>query len=94
MSSPLGPQLKLYFSEGRSPFPKADPQTVLSTYGAASLQRIEDLAEEIGKLTPDWSIYDLSTGTDWAVGEMKRRHPDLDDSAAKTLGWAFSYWNK
>lgn len=94
MTSPLGPQLRLYFSEGVSCYPKENPKAVLEAFGPASLRRVECLSEEIGALRPDWSAHDLVSATDWAIQEMKLRHPDLDDQGASVLGWAFSFWNK
>lgn len=89
-----GPQLKLFFSEGRSAYPKEDPEAVLSAFGPAALQRVETLSTETGLLAPDWSKHDLRSATEWAIQEMRRRHPDLDEEGARVLGWAFSYWNK
>lgn len=94
MTDELGPQLNLYFSRGLSPIPKINRAGVLLAYGATSLERVEKLAEEVGSLTLDWAVHDLASGTEWAIREMRHRHPDLDEQSARALGWAFSYWNK
>lgn len=94
MDTSLGPPLKLFFCEGQSSYPKEAPEAVLSTFGPEALQRVEALAAEIGHLTPDWSIHDLTSATEWAMQEMRRRHSDLDEEGLRVLGWAFSYRNK
>jgi hypothetical protein len=94
MTNPLGQQLGLYFSTGVSSYPKENPQAVLDAFGPAPLRRVESLSEEISALEPDWAAHDLASATEWAVDEMRRRHPDLDDQGAGVLGWAFSFWNK
>lgn len=88
MDKGLGPQLKLFFCEGRSSYPTEDPGSALSAFGPAALQRVRALSAEIGGLSPDWSVHDLGSATDWAVQEIRRRHPDLDEDGARILGWA------
>lgn len=67
---------------------------MLSVFGPAALQRVTALSVEVGDLRPDWSIHNLGSATEWAIQEMRRRHPDLNEEGARILGWAFSYWNK
>ncbi|HVI34411.1 hypothetical protein [Phenylobacterium sp.] len=94
MTNSLRQQLRLYLSEGVSSYPKRNPHAVLEVFGPDALRRVERLSEEIGGLEPDWTVHDLVSATHWAVHEMRRRHPDLDDQGASVLGWAFSFWNK
>jgi len=90
----LSAALKLYFAEDASSFPTQNPHAVETAFGSTVLSRIEALAAEVGSLKPDWNNHTLASATKWAEGEMKRRHTDLDDGGAATLGWPFSYWNK
>lgn len=92
--SPPGPAFRLYLSDGVSSYPDENPEAVLSTFGAATLERVEKVAAEMGALEPDWTVHDLVSGTEWAVREMVRRRPDLDEESQRMLAWAFSYWNR
>lgn len=94
MTTALDSALKLYFGDGTSAYPKENPQAVLAEFGPRLLEQVEALAAGISHLRPDWSKHTLASATEWAESEMKRLHPSLDDGSAKTLGWAFSYWNK
>lgn len=90
----LDEQLALYFSRDTSPYPKSNPEAVLSAYGAAALKRIEALVTDMESIAPDWSNDDLASATQRAVDEMRRRHPGLGAKGAAILGWAYSYGYK
>jgi hypothetical protein len=85
----LSAALRLYTGRGVSAFPLRSPEALLGE--PELLMTVEGMLVELGGLEPDWHRYDLVSATQWAQGEMKTRHPDLDEDAVETLGWVFSY---
>jgi hypothetical protein len=87
--------LPIYLGVGVSSFPKKSVARLVASFGHSEAARLaaeaDALIAELSALTPDWSRHSLVSGTDWAITQLRRAHPDLDDAAARALDWEFSY---
>lgn len=89
------PALRAYLHRGDSAYPKPDPANVLATFGehpgAELLALIEALTNELGAINVDWKSLGWQGGLDYAMAEMKRRHPELPPGVFVELDWLYSY---
>lgn len=87
-----------YYSRGRRPYPKVDPEAAR----ACAKQRlpdellalVEDLAAEASRTVVDWTTMSLGDAGRLVAARTREHHPELSIHAAETLGWAFTYENR
>lgn len=86
--------LVVYTGFGKSPFPRARGNDLVTRYGAdagAELKaRILALMEELQQTVLDDSRSRKSV-TERAIEQLRPRHPELDDTGLKALAWTFSF---
>jgi hypothetical protein len=59
---------------------------------AAEIQpRIDAVLHDLMSIKVDWKVHTLQSGTETAVAELRRRHPDLTDAAFKKLSNYFAF---
>ena len=91
----LSAAVDAYFSRGRSPFPKSDPDAVTAI---ARTRRPDELVAiirafdiEMGRIPVDWAAMTYSEGCKVASTAIAARHPELSPEAVATLHWDYSY---
>ena len=91
----LSAAIVAYYSRGRSPFPKSDPDAVTAI---ARTRRPDELVAiiraldvEMGQIPVDWAAMTYFEGCGVAIAEMTARHPELTADALSTLDWDYSY---
>ncbi len=88
----------LYLSRGRSPFPKEDPDALISTFGSgeggALIQYVRALLREANEFRLDWSQHTLASGTKAYEDDIRQHHSELSDAAVAALGWTVSHFWK
>jgi hypothetical protein len=90
----LGRATILYLGFGHASWPQHDETGLVREFGERApvlMETIRRLREEMGRVPVDWSTHTLASATDTVRGEMKRRHPELSDTALDALAWEFSY---
>lgn len=94
----LNSAIPLYVGYGVSSFPNEDAVRLIAPFGpelgAQLAAQISKLLAELDGIKPDWSKHDLVSASKWAVAELKRTYPDLDDKATAALEWIYSWWWK
>ncbi|MDF7774754.1 hypothetical protein P1X14_05830 [Sphingomonas sp. AOB5] len=94
----LGPALISYLGYQRASYPQSDWRAVVDALGMERADAVElpmlDLLARLREMKPDWQALSLYQGSEWAVRELRRASPELDDRASKPLVWLFSYENK
>ncbi len=83
-----------YLGYKRADRPQADWRAVVEAIGleraeAAEIPMLGVLAD-LRAIEPDWASHSLWSGSEWAVRELRKRHPEIGDGAVKALVWAFS----
>lgn len=95
ISSRRNEALVLYVGARVTPFPCRDPQRLADRYGSAEAADLvgycEKVLQELFAVAPDWSVHDLATATELAVGAIATEHPELSPDALSALRWSFSY---
>lgn len=93
-SADLNTALVAYLGYKRADVPQSDWLAVVESLGIARAEAVEwallDVLYQLREIKPDWRAHSLWSGSEWAVRELRKRYPDLDDEATKTLTWAFS----
>jgi len=88
----------VFVGYGITVFPKLDGNRLTAKFGpeiSIDLERqVKSLLDELKKLQPDWTSHTLVSASKWAVSELRRVHPELDDRAASALEWVYSWWWK
>ena len=87
----------LYLGFRKASFPEKDPTRLTPRFGsnAPQLERqVKEILAELNKIRPDWNAHDLVSGSQWAVAQLRRSHPELEDEAARALEWAYAWWWK
>jgi hypothetical protein len=91
----LNEALPVYLGVGVSSYPVERVERLVAAFGRTEGTRLaaeaDALIAELFRLTPDWTHHTLLSGTEYAVAALRRAHPELDDAAAKALGWHFSF---
>lgn len=98
MTTVVNEGIPLYLGYGVTSYPKEDASRLVQKYGTKVALEIEkevqSLLTELEQLQPDWNKHTLVSGSKWAVAELRRIHPELDDHAADALEWVYSWWWK
>jgi hypothetical protein len=88
----------IFVGRGISPYPKEDGTRLREAFGAelaADLEpRIRLLLDELDQIKPDWKTHTLESASKSAAGDMKTKHPELDEKAVAALEWIYSWWWK
>lgn len=91
----LNEAIPLYVGIGSELSPKFQAKRVEDRFGkvvAASLVvQIEAILADLWLLKPDWQKMNLEEGTDWALREIHKRYPGLDEQALNAIGWTYSF---
>ena len=86
--------LVVYTGFGKSPFPRARSNDLVTRYGAADgaelKSRILALMEELQQTVLDETRSKKSV-TERAIEQLRPRHPELDETGLKALAWTFSF---
>ena len=86
--------LVVYTGFGKSPFPRARSNDLVTRYGAADgaelKARILALMEELQQTVLDETRSKKSV-TERAIEQLRPRHPELDETGLKALAWTFSF---
>ena len=93
----LNRAISLYVGWDVSSFPKEDSARVFAAFGSVGdllVLKVKTLLEELNGFKVDWSKFDLLAGSEWAVAQLRERHPEIDDEGAKALVWIYSWWWK
>lgn len=93
-SDDINDALLLYTGYGKSPFPRARSNDLVTRFGAeqgAELKaRILALMEELGQPILDEKRSKKSV-TEKAIEQLRPRHPELDETGLKALAWTYSF---
>ncbi|MDO7837514.1 hypothetical protein Q4610_20960 [Sphingobium sp. HBC34] len=88
----------LYIGWEIASFPQEDEARVLDrfgpTLGPALVVRVQALLEELQAIQPNWDQHTLVSASNWAVKQLKQKHPQLDEAATSALEWIYSWWWK
>jgi len=94
LADDINDALVIYTGFGRSPFPRARGNDLVTRFGAdegAALKaRILLLMEELGQPILDEKRSKKSV-TEKAIEQLRPRHPELDEVGLKALAWTFSF---
>jgi hypothetical protein len=84
-----------YFGYGTDMIPRDNSHRLVEMFGNEQAQILErivlSLRDEIFGISVDWKTHTLAQGSDLAILEMKRRHPELSNDAIAALGWFFAW---
>jgi hypothetical protein len=93
-SDDINDALLLYTGYGKSPFPRARSNDLVTRFGAeqgAELKaRILALMEELGQPILDEKRSKKSV-TEKAIEQLRPKHPELDETGLKALAWTYSF---
>ncbi len=91
-SADLNTAIVSYLGFSRAAEPQTDWRAVVDAIGLDRAEAVEwamlDVLQDLRESKPDWRMHSLWAGSEWAVRELRKRHPELDDAAAKALTWA------
>jgi hypothetical protein len=94
----LNQAIPLFVGWGVSSFPKEDGKRIIDRFGLVEGRKlsaeVQALVDELRGITPDWSKHTLVSAGQWAVAQLKSRHPELSDEAASALNWLYTWWWK
>lgn len=97
-SADINAALIAYLGYKRGDVPQTDWQAVVESIGMARAEAVEipmlGILVDLRAIDPDWHIHSLWSGSEWAVRQLRKDHPDIDEGAAKALVWAFSCEHK
>jgi hypothetical protein len=86
--------LVIYTGYGKSPFPRARSNDLVTRFGPEQgselKSRILALMEELQQPIHDEKRSKKSV-TERAIEQLRPRHPELDETGLKALGWTFSF---
>jgi hypothetical protein len=75
----------LYLGRGMAPYPKRDPQRLITRFGSSEglnlIAYAEKVLGEMYEVSPAWASEDLSGATSRALGRVAQGHPDLSEEA-------------
>jgi hypothetical protein len=88
--------LVIYTGFGKSSFPRARSNDLVARYGA---EQGAELKERVLALLEELQQQPLADGdrrskksvTERAIEQLRPRHPELDETGLKALGWTFSF---
>jgi hypothetical protein len=88
--------LMLYLGTGISPYPKRDPERLVTKYGEKEgldlVAYSEGVLQELYAHEPDWSVDDLEGAADRACRIIiSDSHPELSCDAVAALKWSYSW---
>jgi hypothetical protein len=93
-SADINSALVAYLGYKRADVPQSDWRAVVESIGMERAEAVEipmlGILGDLRAMKPDWHIHSLWSGSEWAVRELRKHHPDIDESAVKALVWAFS----
>ena len=84
----------IYVCKDISPFPWADPDGVVRAFpedGRELVTYAEDILREMRSLPVGWATETYDDAIQRVKDVMQRRHPELSEEAADSIGWVFSY---
>lgn len=99
----LGPELPadlskaivLYLGFGTDRSPSKNRARLVDTFGSSRAEAlqflVQSLLEELSEIQVDWSVHSLHSAGEMVRAEMRSRHPDLSDAAARALAWKFTW---
>ena len=95
-ADPINEAIVLYTGFGRSPFPRARTNDLVTRFGA---EQGADLKQRIAALLEELQQQPLAAPekrskksvTERAIEQLQPRHPELDDSGLKALAWTYSF---
>jgi hypothetical protein len=94
----LNKAIVLYLGHGITTYPVSDASRLAQCFSAQEAsglaEQVNVLLDELDAIKPDWNAHTLVSGSQWAVAQLKRSHPELDDKATAALEWAYSWWWK
>jgi len=97
-SADLNTAIVSYLGFSRAAEPQTDWRAVVDAIGLDRAEAVEwamlDVLQDLRESKPDWRMHSLWAGSEWAVRELRKRHPELGDAAAKALTWALVYEHK
>jgi len=53
--------------------------------GAELVGRVRKLLKELDEFKPDWNIHSLDSAAEWAIDEIQKKHPELNQQALDAL---------
>lgn len=56
------------------------------------MDRVRTLVDELQTIPIDWQFHTLASGSDEVTRVLRRRHPELDETATSALAWLVSWW--
>lgn len=91
----LNEAIPLFLGVGVSPFPIQDGSRVRARFGDALGSQLEadiqKILAELQEIKPDWNIHDLNSATEFAVGKIHLKYPELSSEALAALDWCYSF---
>jgi len=94
-SDEINEALVIYTAFGKSPFPRARSNDLLARFGpvlGAELKaRVLALFEELQQPLADGDRRSKKSVTERAIEQLRPRHPELDETGLKALGWTFAF---
>jgi len=98
LSADLNTAIVAYLGYKRASYPQADWRAVVDAIGLERAQAIEIemlvILSKLHEFEPDWRVHTLTTASELAVHELRKRHPEIGDRTGKALFWAYSYQQK
>lgn len=95
MQNDVSRAMVLFLGFGTASSPRADRDRLVSEFGAKRAEELESrVASVLGELATiqiDWSVPSLTTAADFAVEQIRARHPELSDKALGALRWKFTF---
>jgi hypothetical protein len=85
----------LYLGRGMAPYPKRDPERLITRFGGSEgldlVTYAEEVLREMYEVSPDWASEDLPAATRRAVRRVAEGHPDLSEEALDALRWSYGW---
>lgn len=95
MTAGVSEAIVAYLGWGRSPFPLADKEAILSSTpcgeGEAVADEVAALVVDFMSHEPDWGNASLVEAADNAKEEFRIAHPEVSQEALDALVWKFTY---
>jgi len=88
----------LFIGHGINPYPQEDGSRLLNKFGpilGPGLEvKVKKLLKEVDEFKPNWNTQSLVSAGKWAVDEIQKKHPELNQDALDAIFWTYTYGYK